>query len=89
MYKRQEFVKQYRDEIDVGRFSLVIGDTLRVQLKLLHDGYANSLVGQRQVEIGEEAINALLSLKKGEAVPNIIFTGIDVVNDANVLEFMN
>ena len=50
--------------MDHGKFTLVVADTLKVQLELLRDGYANALVGQRPYEMGEKAMDILLRSRR-------------------------
>jgi ribose transport system substrate-binding protein len=78
------FVNKNKKDIDAGKFTLVVADTLRMQLELLNEGYANGLIGQRPFEMGEKAMDALLAIKKGEKVPEIIYTGLDIVTKDNV-----
>src|SRR5438094_5740382 len=49
------FASRYKKDIDSGKFTLVVADTLTMQLELLRDGYANALVGQRPLAMGEKA----------------------------------
>jgi ribose transport system substrate-binding protein len=80
----KSFVEKNRAAMNEGKFTLVVADTLKVQLELLRDGYANALVGQRPYEMGEKAMDILLKLKKGEKVDEIIYAGIDRVTKDNV-----
>jgi ribose transport system substrate-binding protein len=84
----KSFVKKNKADMDAGKFTLVIGDTLKVQLEELRDGYANGLVGQRPYEMGERAMDILLKLKKGEKVDVINRAGLDVVTKDNVGEIL-
>ena len=59
-----------------------------LQLELLRDGYANALVGQRPFEMGEKAMDTLLAIKKGEKVPEIVYTGLDLVTKDNVAQML-
>ena len=63
-------------------------DTLRVEVELLRDGYAQVLVGQRPYEMGEKAMDMLLALKKGQKVPVINYVGLDVVTKDNAAQFI-
>ena len=74
--------------MDAGKFTLVVADTLPVQIQFLKDGLANALVGQRPYEMGEKAMDTLLAIKKGEKVPDVIHTGLDLVTKDNVNTFM-
>ncbi|KJC36665.1 sugar ABC transporter substrate-binding protein [Bradyrhizobium sp. LTSP885] len=78
------FVNKNKKDIDAGKFTLVVADTLKMQLELLRDGYSNALTGQRPFEMGEKAMDVLLAIKKGEKVPEIIYTGLDLVTKDNV-----
>lgn len=78
------FVNQNKKDIDAGKFTLVVADTLKMQLELLRDGYSNALTGQRPFEMGEKAMDTLLAIKKGQKVPEIIYTGLDLVTKDNV-----
>jgi ribose transport system substrate-binding protein len=80
----KSFVDKNKADMTAGKFSLIVADTLKVQLELLRDGYANALVGQRPYEMGERAMDILLKLKKGEKVDDIIYAGIDRVTKDNV-----
>lgn len=82
------FASRYKKEIDSGKFTLVVADTLKMQLELLRDGYANALVGQRPFEMGEKAMDTLLAIKKGEKVPEIVYTGLDLVTKDNVAQML-
>ena len=78
------FASKNKKDIDSGKFTLVVADTLKMQLELLRDGYANALVGQRPFEMGEKAMDTLVAIKKGEKVPEIVYTGLDLVTKDNV-----
>src|SRR5579872_6904909 len=82
------FASKNKKDIDSGKFTLVVADTLRMQLELLRDGYANALVGQRPFEMGEKSMDVLLAIKKGEKVPAIIYTGLDLVTKDNVAKML-
>jgi ribose transport system substrate-binding protein len=82
------FTNKNRKDIDSGKFTLVVADTLKMQLELLRDGYANALVGQRPFEMGEKAMDTLLAIKKGEKVPEIVYTGLDLVTKDNVAKML-
>lgn len=82
------FASRNKKDIDSGKFTLVVADTLKMQLELLRDGYANALVGQRPFEMGEKAMDTLLAIKKGEKVPEIVYTGLDLVTKDNVAQIL-
>ncbi len=82
------FASRYKKDIDSGKFTLVVADTLKMQLELLRDGYANALVGQRPFEMGEKSMDTLLAIKKGQKVPEIVYTGLDLVTKDNVAQML-
>src|SRR3954465_2906950 len=82
------FVNKNKRDIDAGKFTLVVADTLKMQLELLRDGYSNALTGQRPFEMGQKAMDVLLAIKKGEKVPEIIYTGLDLVTKDNVAQLL-
>ncbi len=84
----KRFGDKYKADMASGKFTLVVADTLPVQLQLLKDGYANALVGQRPYEMGQKAMDTLLAIKKGQKVPEIIHTSLDLVTKDNVASFM-
>ncbi|GLH81820.1 sugar ABC transporter substrate-binding protein [Bradyrhizobium sp. SSBR45G] len=83
------FVNKNKKDIDAGKLTLVVADTLKMQLELLRDGYSNALTGQRPFEMGEKSMDALLAIKKGEKVPEVIYTGLDLVTKDNVAKLLN
>jgi len=76
-------------EIKSGKFVIVSFDTLPNQLKLLQEGYATTLVGQRPLAMGIDSIDQLNTLSGGGTVPKVTDTGTDVVTKANVAAFMS
>jgi ribose transport system substrate-binding protein len=82
------FASRSKKDIDAGKFTLVVADTLKMQLELLNEGYANALVGQRPFEMGEKSMDTLLAIKKGQKVPEIIYTGLDLVTKDNVAKML-
>jgi ribose transport system substrate-binding protein len=82
------FAAKSKKDMDAGKFTLVVADTLKMQLELLNEGYANALVGQRPFEMGEKAMDTLLAIKKGQKVPEIVYTGLDIVTKDNVAKML-
>ena len=82
------FVNKNKKDIDAGKFTLVVADTLKMQLELLRDGYSNALTGQRPFEMGEKSMDTLLAIKKGGKVPEVIYTGLDLVTKDNVAQML-
>ncbi|WP_426536233.1 sugar-binding protein [Bradyrhizobium sp. McL0615] len=84
----KSFVNKNKKDIDAGKLTLVVADTLKMQLELLRDGYSNALTGQRPFEMGEKAMDTLLAIKKGQKVPEVIYTGLDLVTKDNVAQLL-
>ncbi|MET4798670.1 sugar-binding protein [Bradyrhizobium sp. LB11.1] len=82
------FVNKNKKDIDSGKLTLVVADTLKMQLELLRDGYSNALTGQRPFEMGEKSMDTLLAIKKGQKVPETIYTGLDLVTKDNVAKLL-
>ncbi len=82
-------VEKKKADMASGKFISVAADTLKVEVEHLRDGYVNALIGQRPFEMGEKAIDALLALKKGEKIPEIIYTGLDNVTKDNAAKFLS
>jgi ribose transport system substrate-binding protein len=80
-------VKNKVADLKSGKFVIVSFDTLPSQIKLLKDGYATTLVGQRPLAMGVGSIDQLDKLSKGEKVPPVTDTGVDIVDAANVGNF--
>ena len=84
----RNFFNSNADRFKSGKLVAVSADTLPSELQLLKEGYVAALVGQRPFEMGEKAIDALLSLHDGKPVQQIIYTGVDRVTKDNVAEFL-
>ena len=80
-------LKSKAADLKSGKFVIVSFDTLPTQIKLLKDGYATTLVGQRPLAMGTGSIDQLDKLSKGGKVPPITDTGVDVVDASNVAAF--
>ena len=80
-------LKNKAADIKSGKFVIVSFDTLPAQIKLLKDGYATTLVGQRPLAMGTGSIDQLEKLSKGEKVPPVTDTGVDIVDASNVAKF--
>jgi ribose transport system substrate-binding protein len=81
-------LKSRKADIAAGKFVVVSFDTLLPQLKLLKEGYATTLVGQRPYAMGTGSIDELNTLTQGGKVPPITDTGTDVVSASNVDAFI-
>ena len=77
-------VKSRAEDIKSGKFAVVAFDVQDSQLQLLKAQLATALVGQRPMTMGAKSIDILNMLAKGEKVPAVVDTGVDVVTSANV-----
>jgi ribose transport system substrate-binding protein len=75
------------EDIKSGKFVVVSFDTLPSQVKLLKDGFATTLIGQRPLAMGIQSIEQLDKLSKGETIPPVTDTGVDIVDASNVDKF--
>jgi ribose transport system substrate-binding protein len=84
----KSFVNSQKARMESGDFVLVVADTLPVQIQLLDQGFADTLVGQQPYEMGRIAMDLLLKLKTGEAVPEITYADLEIVTPENVKDVM-
>ncbi|MGQ7847035.1 sugar-binding protein [Granulosicoccus sp. 3-233] len=74
----------YKDKMDAGELTIVVADTLPMQLEQTRDGLGNGLVGQRPFEMGYKSMYILKDIVEGKTVEDPIYTGLDVCNNDNV-----
>ncbi|BBU56413.1 ABC transporter substrate-binding protein [Mameliella alba] len=74
----------YKAEMDSGDLTIVVADTLPMQIAQTKDGLGNGLVGQRPYEMGYKAMYILKDIAEGKDVDDPIFTGLDVCNNENI-----
>ena len=77
-------VEPYKAEMDSGELTIVVADTLPMQLAQTKDGLGNGLVGQRPFEMGYKAMFILKDIVEGKEVESPIYTGLDVCDNTNV-----
>ena len=70
--------------MDSGDLTIVVADTLPMQIAQTKDGLGNGLVGQRPYEMGYKAMYILKDIAEGKDVDDPIFTGLDVCNNENI-----
>lgn len=91
MYAYEAFsraLQSRHDDIVSGKLVIVSYDTTPSQLKLLKDGYATALVGQRPFAMGTQSIAILKKLTEKASVPDGVDTGTDLVTAKNVDQFL-
>ncbi|MFK7892790.1 MAG: sugar-binding protein [Granulosicoccus sp.] len=74
----------YKDKLDAGDLTIVVADTLDMQLEQTKDGLGNGLVGQRPFEMGYKAMYVLKDVAENKSVDDPIYTGLDICNNDNV-----
>lgn len=74
----------YKDRMAAGELTIVVADTLPMQLEQTKDGLGNGLVGQRPFEMGYRAMYILKDIVEGRSVEDPIYTGLDVCNNDNI-----
>ena len=82
-------IKSRAADIKSGKFVVVAFDVQDSQLRLLKDGMATALVGQRPRKIGAGAIDALNALSDKQTVPKVVDTGVDLVTKENVAGYVS
>ena len=91
MYVYEDFARAMEsrhDDIASGKFVIVSYDTVPSQLKLLKKGYATALIGQRPYAMGKRSMEILKKLSEGALVPRAVDTGVDLVTNRNVDQFL-
>ncbi|OED35234.1 ABC transporter substrate-binding protein [Chromatiales bacterium (ex Bugula neritina AB1)] len=74
----------YAEKMKNGEMTIVVADTLPMQLEQTKDGLGNGLVGQRPYEMGYKAMYILKEIAEGKTVEDPIYTGLDVCDNNNI-----
>ncbi|MCY4184373.1 MAG: sugar-binding protein [Rhodobacteraceae bacterium] len=77
-------VEPYKAKMDAGELTIVVADTLPMQLEQTKEGLGNGLVGQRPYEMGYKAMYILKDIVEGKSVQSPIYTGLDVCDNENI-----
>jgi len=72
----------------IENITVVSFDSLPEELALLKKGYVDALIGQRPYAMGVKSVDVLNDLVQGKKVPAVIDTGVDVINQENVAQFI-
>ena len=81
----RQVMESYQARLDEGRLTVIVADTLPLQMDLLRDGLSHGQVGQRPEEMGYRAMEVLARMvREGYQPPDTIFTGIDVCTQDTV-----
>lgn len=79
----RQSVDPYKGELASGDLTILVADTLPMQVEQLKDGFSNGQVGQRPFEMGYKAMFILKDLAEGKEVDDPIYTGLDVCTSEN------
>ena len=80
----RQAAEPYKGKLDAGDLTIVVADTLPMQLEQTKDGLGNGLVGQRPFEMGYKAMYILKDIVEGKSVDDPIYTGLDVCSNDNI-----
>ena len=80
----RQAAEPYKAKMDAGEMTIVVADTLPMQLEQTKDGLGNGLVGQRPFEMGYKAMYILKDIVEGKSVDDPIYTGLDVCSNDNI-----
>ncbi len=72
-----------------GQLTVVSIDALPEELEYVRQGYVNVLLGQKLWGWGYESVRALIAIKEGKTVEQIIDSGLDEVTKENVEDYAN
>ncbi len=79
----RQAVAPYTDRMNAGELTIVVADTLPMQMEQLAEGLANGNVGQRPFEMGYMAMYIMKDIAEGKQVDDPIYTGLDVCDNDN------
>ncbi len=80
----RQAAEPYKAKMDSGELTIVVADTLPMQLEQTKDGLGNGLVGQHPYEMGYKAMYVLKDIVERKSVDDPIYTGLDVCNNDNI-----
>ena len=79
----RQAVEPYMGRMADGSLTIVVADTLPMQMAQLAEGLANGNVGQRPFEMGYKAMYIMKEIAEGKKVDDPIYTGLDVCDNDN------
>lgn len=82
----RQAIEPYAAELASGELTVLVADTLPMQMEQLADGLSNGQVGQRPYEMGYQAMRILLDIVQGNEVEDPIYTGLDICTAENAAE---
>lgn len=82
----RQAIQPYAEEMASGELTVVVADTLPMQMAQLQEGLSNGQVGQRPYEMGYQAMYILKDLAEGKEVEDPIYTGLDICTNENAAD---
>ena len=82
----RQAIEPYAEEMASGAMTVVVADTLPMQMAQLQEGLSNGQVGQRPYEMGYQAMHILKDIAEGNEVEDPIYTGLDICDNANAAD---
>jgi ribose transport system substrate-binding protein len=82
----RQAIEPYAEELASGDLTVVVADTLPMQMAQLSEGLSNGQVGQRPYEMGYQAMHILKDIAEGTAVEDPIYTGLDICTTENAAD---
>ncbi len=79
----RQAVEPYMGRLNDGSLTIVVADTLPMQMEQLAEGLANGNVGQRPFEMGYMSMYIMKDIVEGKQVDDPIYTGLDVCSNDN------
>ena len=80
----RQAAEPYKGKLASGDLTIVVADTLPMQIQQTKDGLGNGLVGQRPFEMGYKAMYMLKDLAEGKTLQDPTYTGLDVCSNDNI-----
>ena len=84
----EAYVRAVSGNHRIENLTVVSFDSLPEELALLKKEYVDALIGQRPYAMGVKSVDILNDLMQGKKVPAVIDTGVDVITQQNVAQFI-
>jgi len=84
----EAYVRAVEANNRIAGLTVVSFDSLPEEIALLKKQYVDALIGQRPYAMGVKSVDVLNDLVQGKTVPAVIDTGVDVITQDNVDQFL-
>lgn len=81
----REIAGRHKERLDRAKPILVVADALPLEKRLVRDGLAHVLVGQRPAEMGTRIAEMLAARRRGKPIAEIVYVGFDVFTRRDLL----